>query len=501
MCGGSLNVATGETVCSCEYCGSMQTLPKINDEKKQRMYERAEKYRLNNDFDNAIAVYEQIISEDKTDAESYWSVLLCKYGVVYVERPSDKARIPTINRLQFEPILEDENYLSALRYADPYQKEVYINEAKRISRIQKGILEVSGREEPFDVFICYKESDGGDRTVDSVIAQELYDRLSSRGLKVFFAKITLEDKLGTDFEPYIFAALNSAQVMVVLGTKREYFDATWVKNEWSRYLALIKNGAQKILIPAFKDMNASDMPSEFSHLQAQDLSKIGAIQDLVYGVEKIISRNKRPVASSKNQDFEMDYQTALKLMNTADNSDELLYAAQLFSKLSGYKDSAELSFKCKEMVEEFEASEGIAKKLEKWLKTARALMFLLAIVTMVSITLDFYFTDEEMEIFGSVIAAFFVTALLMSVSFTYINSVLKKVNKRLKVGRANLSSVIMYFTICISIIVLLASTSSDTFTVYAIVGFIATLLANSIGVILRNKVIQNIDDYNRNKKI
>lgn len=38
--------------------------------------------------------------------------------------------------------------------------------------------------------------------------------------------------------------------MVVIGTKPEYFKAVWVKNEWSRYLALIKNGAKKVLIPA-----------------------------------------------------------------------------------------------------------------------------------------------------------------------------------------------------------------------------------------------------------
>ena len=77
---------------------------------------------------------------------------------------------------------------------------------------------------------------------------------------MFFSRITLEDKIGTAYEPYIFSALNSAKVMVVLGTRAEYFQAAWVKNEWSRYLALIRNGEKKMLIPAYRDMDPYDLP-------------------------------------------------------------------------------------------------------------------------------------------------------------------------------------------------------------------------------------------------
>ena len=75
--------------------------------------------------------------------------------------------------------------------------------------------------------------------------------------------------------------------MVVLGTKPEYFNAVWVKNEWSRYLALIRGGAKKLLIPAYRDMDPYDLPEEFSHLQAQDMSKLGFMQDLIRGIKKI----------------------------------------------------------------------------------------------------------------------------------------------------------------------------------------------------------------------
>ena len=288
MCGGALEINNNETVATCEYCGTQQTLPKLDDDRRANLYDRANHFRRNNEFDKAMGIYEQILNEDNTDAEAYWSLVLCRYGIEYVEDPSSHKRIPTVNRAQFTSIFDDDNYKSALQYADGYQRNIYEEEAKAINEIQKGILAISQKEEPFDIFICYKETDNnGRRTPDSVLANDLYHQLTQEGFKVFFARITLEDKLGVAYEPYIFAALNSAKVMVVLGTKPEHFNAVWVKNEWSRYLSLIKNGAKKMLIPAYKDMDPYDLPEEFSHLQAQDMSKLGFMQDLIRGIKKI----------------------------------------------------------------------------------------------------------------------------------------------------------------------------------------------------------------------
>ena len=298
MCGGALEIYNNETVATCEYCGTQQTLPKLDDDRRANLYDRANHFRRNNEFDKAMGIYENILNEDNTDAEAYWSLVLCRYGIEYVEDPASRRRIPTVNRAQFTSIFDDDNYKSALQYADGYQRSIYEEEAKAINEIQKGILAISQKEEPFDVFICYKETDNnGRRTPDSVLANDLYHQLTQEGFKVFFARITLEDKLGVAYEPYIFAALNSAKVMVALGTKPEYFSAVWVKNEWSRYLALIKNGAKKILIPAYKDMDPYDLPEEFSHLQAQDMGKLGFMQDLIRGIKKIaqVEEPKAPV--------------------------------------------------------------------------------------------------------------------------------------------------------------------------------------------------------------
>ena len=288
MCGGTIEFEEGASIGTCDHCGTKQTLPKLGDNERANLYDRANHFRRNNEYDKAMGIYEKILNEDRTDAEAYWSLVLCKYGVEYVEDPATHKRVPTVNRTQFTSVFDDEDYKSAIQYADFYQKSIYEDEAKAINEIQKGILAISSQEEPFDIFICYKEmGNDGRRTPDSVLAQELYQELTKEGFKVFFSRITLEDKLGTAYEPYIFAALNSAKVMVVVGTKPEYFNAVWVKNEWSRYLALIKSGARKTLIPAYRDMDPYDLPEEFSHLQAQDMSKLGFMQDLIRGIKKI----------------------------------------------------------------------------------------------------------------------------------------------------------------------------------------------------------------------
>lgn len=288
MCGGNLDVAEGMTVCECEYCGTKQTLPKSSDDQQLNMINRANHFRQQCEFDKAMEIYERMLQKDDSDAEIYWSIVLCRYGIEYVDDPLTKQKIPTCHRAQYTLITQDPDYLEALSHADELQKDVYRREAEYIANVQKGILEISNKEEPFDVFICYKETDSsGKRTQDSVLAQDLYYQLTQEGFKVFFSRITLEDKLGSAYEPYIFAALNSAKVMVVVGTKPEYFNAVWVRNEWSRYLMLMKEDHSKILIPAYKDMDPYDLPEALSMFQAQDMSKLGFMQDLIRGIKKI----------------------------------------------------------------------------------------------------------------------------------------------------------------------------------------------------------------------
>lgn len=292
MCGGDLNVEENSQIAVCEYCGTQQTVPKQDNEKKLTLFARANRLRFACEFDKASGVYESIVAEFPEEAEAYWGLVLCKYGIEYVDDSATGKKVPTCHRSSFDSVLEDANFELVMEYSDVVTRKLYREEAKAIEELRRGIIEVSSREEPYDIFICYKETDeNGQRTLDSVLAQDLYDALTEKGYRVFFSRITLEDKLGQEYEPYIFAALNSARVMLAVGTDYEYYNAPWVKNEWSRYLQLIAAGQKKSLIPCYKNIDAYDMPKEFAKLQAQDLGKVGATQDLLRGIEKLFGKS------------------------------------------------------------------------------------------------------------------------------------------------------------------------------------------------------------------
>lgn len=293
MCGGDIEISADKTFGTCEYCGSTMTLPKVDDEQRAAAFNRGNHFRRSGEFDKALAVYERIVAEDDNDAEAHWCCALCRFGIEYVEDPATYEWLPTCHRASFDSFLEDVDYLAAVEHSDGITRRQYQKDAAKIAEVQRGILATSQNEQPFDVFLCYKETgEDGQRTRDSLMAQEVYYELTEQGYRVFFARITLEDKAGTEYEPYIFAALNSAKVMVVIGTKPEHFNAVWVKNEWSRFLSMMKKDRSKLLLPCYRDMDPYDLPEALSVLQSYDMSKIGFMQDLIRGVKKVVDAAK-----------------------------------------------------------------------------------------------------------------------------------------------------------------------------------------------------------------
>lgn len=295
MCGGDMKISPDSSFGTCEYCGTTMTLPKVNDEQRAAAFNRGNHFRRIGEFDKALAVYEGIVREDEKDAEAHWCCALCRFGIEYVKDPATGEYLPTCHRASFDNFLEDVDYQAALKYADVVAREQYQKDGEKIAEVQHGILATVQKERPFDVFICYKETgEDAHRTIDSTLAKDIYYQLTEQGRRVFFARITLEDKAGVEYEPYIFAALHSAKVMLVVGTKPEYFNAVWVRNEWSRFLALMKQDRKKLLIPCYRDMDPYDLPEQLSVLQSYDMSKIGFIQDLIRGIGKVLDVDKKP---------------------------------------------------------------------------------------------------------------------------------------------------------------------------------------------------------------
>lgn len=293
MCGANLNVRAGMRICKCDYCDSVQTIPDLSSEKKLQLFNKANALRFACDFDRAGDVYRDIVTDFPEEAEAYWGLCLCKYGIEYVVDPETQNRVPTCHRTSFEKIQDIPEFRKVLEYSDVNLRNIYIQLAEVIDGIQQGILEIAVNEKPFDVFICYKETDeNGSRSADALLAERLYSELAKKNIKVFFAPVTLKDKLGTEFEPYIYSAINSAQIMVCVGTSPEHFDSVWVRNEWSRFIEIMKKDKSKILIPCYADMAVSQLPVDFRGFQAQDLSETNAFENVVKNVQDIMTASE-----------------------------------------------------------------------------------------------------------------------------------------------------------------------------------------------------------------
>ncbi|MBE6801776.1 MAG: TIR domain-containing protein [Ruminococcaceae bacterium] len=319
MCGGALQLNENLPVGICPYCGSQQTFPKVDDEKKLALFNRANNLRFKSEFDKAAGIYESIVSEFPNEAEAYWGLVLCKYGIEYVDDPAEARKVPTCHRTLPTSIMRDEDFQQACENSDIASRVFYREEAKIIDGIQKKILEIANTEEPYDIFICYKENDDitGTRTEDSSMAQDIYTAFTEMGYKVFYARNSLRKVAGTEYEPYIYSALSSAKVMLAIGTKYEYYDAVWVKNEWSRYLSMMAEDKTKHLIPCFKNMDAYDIPEEFSNMQALDMADMMFFNSLEASVKRVLclenkSKTSEPPVQNNNTGETATIDTLLK---------------------------------------------------------------------------------------------------------------------------------------------------------------------------------------------
>ncbi len=273
ICGGSIVYTSGMSVMECLYCGNEITLPDLENETRNKLFTRADQLLYHCEFERAGAVYASITDEYPQDAEAHWRQVLAAYGIQYVEDPETAALIPTCHRSRYTSILKDKNYLDAIKYADEKSRAVYIREAHQLEKIRTQIITYAATLKKYQAFICYKENDPYDRrTEDSRMAQKLYEELTRRGVSVFWAPISLKEYVGEQYEPYIFAALHSADRMFLLASSMAYIDSPWVANEWQRYLEGCTSSQKQLILCALPGLSASDLPSALADQECYPLS-------------------------------------------------------------------------------------------------------------------------------------------------------------------------------------------------------------------------------------
>ncbi|MGN0796420.1 MAG: toll/interleukin-1 receptor domain-containing protein [Christensenellales bacterium] len=290
MCGGPLEF--DGSVYVCQACGAKFQDNSVKSKNEIMLISAYENLRKG-EFEDAIENFSLIISKDNACHEAFWGRALAKNGIIFVDDLIDGKKIPTCQRISDKSFLNDEDYLKAVELASDNLKKSYVEQADKIEKIRLEWLEKASSEKPYDIFICYKDSDrnnGLERTPDSYEAQNLYTHLTGLGYRVFFSRESLRDKVSEQYEPYIYAALKSARIMIVYGQNPEYFSSTWMKNEWSRYARMVALGDKHSasLIVVYEKCDPSLLPSALRCRQCLDGSKKTFYGDLEKHIEKIV---------------------------------------------------------------------------------------------------------------------------------------------------------------------------------------------------------------------
>lgn len=304
ICGANYVYKNGRWLCPA--CGAYKQ-EELSNEEATLLYIADQKRRMA-DFDEAEKSYTDIIEKYSNNPYAYWGRLLCRHGIKY-ECDFDGQMIPTCCMPSKENVFTDKDYIRAIDYSDEETKRYFTHQAERIERIRKEWIDKASKEKPYDIFLCYKDSDiinGIERTSDSIVMQDLYIHLEKQGYRVFYSRESLRDKTGEKYEPYIFNALSTAKVMLVYGSKAEYITSTWLKNEWTRFQKLIKDGKKEknALIVSYEGFTPNELPLSLSSMQCLDASRKTFFHDIDSEIKEVIgvpNNEQREIKSTRTK--------------------------------------------------------------------------------------------------------------------------------------------------------------------------------------------------------
>jgi hypothetical protein len=135
-------------------------------------------------------------------------------------------------------------------------------------------------ESKYQVFISYRSS-------DVELAQSVFDYLTSRGLRVFFSKVTLQARPA--YREAIDVALEEAQVLIAVGTSAGSLQGAWVEAEWGFFISELRSGrkAHGELFCYCKDIDSADLPPSLRHYPFIKHSS-GSLEVLAVDVARVL---------------------------------------------------------------------------------------------------------------------------------------------------------------------------------------------------------------------
>lgn len=154
-------------------------------------------------------------------------------------------------------------------------------------------------QKSYEVFISFKYSGkDGKPTRDSWLGEQIYNSLSNVGIKTFFSPITLIEVGADDYQRHIDEALDDSQVMIVVGTEKDFMESEWVRAEWETFIGEIRGGRKAGRIFTYTEgMQVTDLPLPLRKFQ-MIVHSATAIQTLLGFIQSSDTSDETNIESS-----------------------------------------------------------------------------------------------------------------------------------------------------------------------------------------------------------
>ena len=282
-CTAPLDMAEAKNgVIACSFCGSVFTLPKSGQTDEVKRLIDAGKTALDVcRFDEALTAFGKAVELDGSEPEAYWGRALARFRVQYLRDTVNNRLQPICHEVAEDAFTSDPDYKKALELATDEQRAAYGKKGEEIDYIRSEFYALAQSGLTYDCFICVKVTDDADGrpTADSRSADRIFRALEGSGYKPFYSEYETGARTGADYEALILYALHKAPCMLVVCSDAKYLETKWVKNEYTRYLAMLADGDKErsSITIAYRGRVVERLPGVRGKIQGIDLSEVAAI--------------------------------------------------------------------------------------------------------------------------------------------------------------------------------------------------------------------------------
>ena len=319
MCGNTFD-GQNAPVAFCSVCGSKQTLPVITNDSSLPLLSKADELRFRGEYEKASGIYELLVNEMPEEAEIYWALVMCRYGISYVKDLSLDKYVIRVNRMLRAAVTDDEDFKKVMQFASEAGRNEYIREANEILALQRAYFSRNNAQTSSPARQAHATPSAKPRTAPVSVNSAPPQNNGSVENITKRMYMFLEDKNWAGADRYC---------EMLLDNDPENSDAYLGKLLID--LKVVNKDALKGLPVPFAGRESFRKCMRFCSGEIKE--------ELKSANDFIISRNEaRRLANGYNE--------ALSLFNSANSEEQFNEAAEKFRALGEYKDSADKLDRC-----------------------------------------------------------------------------------------------------------------------------------------------------------